>query len=113
MNVKDFLQGKFSQQFTDQTLCGVMLERGISLEAQYDQVTKKQLDLARADLFDFLSTYVSQGSESVKKGSWSHTTANIAISDKERLEFRRSANAIYETYGEPTKYSMKDQTNDW
>lgn len=113
MNVKDFLQGKFSQQFTDATLIGTMLDRGIPIQAEFDQVTKKQLDLARADLFKFLYTFTSHGSESVKKGSWSRTTSAMSITKEEREVYRSEANKIYKYYGEPTDYSMKDQTDDW
>lgn len=113
MNVKDFLQGKFSYQFTDATIIGVMLERSISIEADYDQVTKQLLDLARADLLMFLCRFTNQGSESVKKGSWNRTTAAKSISPEDKKAYKEEANGIYQYYGEPTDYSFKDQSDDW
>lgn len=113
MNIKDYLKAKFIYPFTDNQILVVILERGIPVEAMFDQVTKKQLDLAKADLYEIMFTLFSQGASSIKKGSWSRTVGGITITEKDRLALRESANVLYEKHGEPTNYQGRDRTDAW
>jgi hypothetical protein len=113
MNIKDFLKAKFVYEFTDNQILAVMLERGIPVNAMFDQATEKQLDLAKADLYEIMFTLFSHGTNSIKRGNWARSVGGIIITEQDRLAFRESANFLYEKHGEEAKYLGRDRTNAW
>jgi len=113
MNIKDYLQGLFTYQFSEANMLSILLKRGILEDANYVDVEEKSRELAQADLYMVMYTMYTQGSETVKKGNWSKSTGGINVGVYDRRSFNQAADSIYNKYGETISYSLIARSNAW
>ena len=116
MNIKDYLKSQFIKPpFEDVNILGVLAKRSIPEDAELEDVSIKNQELAYADLLMILITMFSGGGETKKRGNWSETSQRVEVGITDRRNFRTTANAIYEKYGEEVikTYGVKNITNKW
>ena len=112
--IENYLNGLFTDDFSEKNMTSVLIKRSISAEADQSDVDTESKELAEADLYMVLFKKFSKGGESVSKGNWKRSTSAVNISNSDRKSYLDAANAIYDKYGIPVvSYGMKDRTDRW
>lgn len=105
MTISEYLRGGFSHQFTDANIETVLATRGVSPQTPWQDVSEKDIDLARADLYEILANVVSGGGKKVVKGnrSVSERMVNFGVGDRRYYQARakelRAKWGISDEYG--------------
>lgn len=101
MPIEDWLSGLVAYDIPEEAVNDILFERGIEPDTSLEETTKKQRDLAKADLYMWCSLQPSI-TANVKDadGGWSHSEGgqHMTVGDKEAL--RNAARRIYRLYGE-------------
>lgn len=105
MNILEALKSKVSYPVKDNTLSGILIERGLSDSTEFDQTiaTGKAFELAKADLYIYL----------VSGTNISESGYSVSLTDKSNL--MKLASAIYSKYGEPnpSAITLTDASSRW
>lgn len=87
----------------EDTLCAILFERGLESDVIVGDVSKKERDLCKADMWMWCADAPSvQGSTSDADGGWSHKEGGMQMTKSERASLRHRAREIYKKYGEYT-----------
>lgn len=84
MTIAEFLIGSFDHKFSDANIQAVLVSRGILPETPQQDVSEKDKDLAKADLYEILANVVSGGGKKVQKGNRavSERLVNFGVYDR-------------------------------
>ncbi len=113
MTAREYIEGLFTYTFSDANIASAFQKRELSITAEYEEATTKQLELIQADLYMVMYTVFSQGSQSKKSGGWSKSEGGYQVTVNDRRAWKTSADAIYKKYGESVSYTLKDRTTGW
>lgn len=100
MTIEEYLRGSFDFQFSDANLASVLASRGIDATSEIHDVSEKDRDLAKADLYIILSNVVSGGGRRVTKGNRSVSERVYQFGVYDRRNFVNQANLLYAKWGE-------------
>ena len=103
--IKDYLQGKVRDfNIPDKTLQAICIDAEIpSLDAPFDELTKRQRDLSTAYTYLWLAHGpVSSAKWSEKDGDWSQSGGGEQLTAEQIRTYLRMANAIFKEYDLPT-----------
>lgn len=99
MTIEEFLRGSFDFKFSDANISTVLASRGITPSDEFETVSEKDRDLAKADLYMILANVVSGGGKSVKMGNRSVSERNYQFGVYDRRSFASEANKLYAKWG--------------
>ena len=105
MTIQLYLQGKFEYDFSVLNIESTLVGRGISLTANFEDSTEKQVDLAMSDLYMILANVSSGRGKVVTKGNRSLTDKSCTFSVTDRKGFRNEAIRLRLKWGEVTVLS--------
>lgn len=103
LTIEDYLRGKVGFDIPDNALLAIFADRGITKGQLVEELGKKTLDLATADLYMYCASTPSvKGSTEDAHGSWRHKDGGWESSAYDKRNLRQMANDIYARYGENT-----------
>jgi len=110
--VQNWLKSKTQYPVSDEEILSILSNRSIPYDSDTNDATKKQKDLAYADLLMLIVTSPSYGAEEDQMGNWKHKGKSVTMTGKSQLI--SMANAIYSKYGEISGSNrVIDITNRW
>lgn len=99
--VEDFLRGCVGYDVTDEALNTILIGRVINTGTPVSELSKRQLDLCRADLYMWCTTIPStSGSVEDADAGWKHKEGGSQKSSSDNSRLISMANYIYSMYGE-------------
>lgn len=103
ITIEEYLRGKSGVDVSDTAIAAILFDRGIEAGAEASQLSRRQLDLATADLYRWLATaYPSTtGARTEQDGDWKSSIGGTTVSAASRTIWRKEATRIYTLYGEP------------
>lgn len=99
MTIEEHLRGSFDFKFSDANIATALASHGIALGTEYESVSEKDRDLAKADLYMILANVVSGGGKKVQKGNRSVSERNYQFGVYDRRAFQKQANRLYLKWG--------------
>lgn len=105
MTVSEYLKGSFDFKFSDANIASVLADRNIMPDAELSTAGRRDIDLAKADLYLILASAVGGGGKKVQKGNRSVSERNYSFGVNDRREFRREADRLYAKWGEKANIS--------
>lgn len=104
--VESYLRGCVGYSVTDDAITSILFNRGIQPGSYISDMTKKQLDLSRADVYMWCSLLPSvSGTVSDADAGWKHSEGGMQASSLDKSNLISMANAIYLMYGESPRKS--------
>lgn len=101
--VEDFLRGCVGYDVTDEALNTILIGRRINAGTPVSELSKRQLDLCRADAYMWCTTIPStSGSVEDADAGWKHKEGGSQKSSSDNSRLISMANSIYNMYGELT-----------
>lgn len=107
MTISEYLKGSFDFKFSDLNITSVLTDRGIQPDTDLSDVSEKDRDLARADLYMILASATSGGGKRVVKGNRSVSERNYSFTASDRSHFRAMANKLYGKWGVETESPVR------
>lgn len=99
--VKDYLLNMVNFPVEEAAIEAILVKRGLCGDTPYVDAEKRDIDLCQADLYMWICTTPTKiGGDSDSDNGWTHKDGGFTLSDKDKRQFTRLANAIYKTYGE-------------
>lgn len=99
MTIEQYLQGKVDFNLSENTVAGILLDRGIAEGADMTAVTERQRDLALADLYMFIAgSSTSSSGDYESDGGWQRQRSSKNVYN--RNAFLQMARALYDKWGE-------------
>lgn len=101
MTIKEYLQGCVGFSVDDNAIATILVDRGIESDEEAEDLTKKQRDLCKADLYMWCASTPSiRGSVEDQNGNWKHKEGGTQSSAYDKRNLRKMAFDIYKSYGE-------------
>ena len=99
--IEDYLRGKVGFEIPDNALLAIFADRMMEKGQPVEDVEKRTLELATADLYMYCASTPSvKGVTEDAHGSWRHKDGGWESSAYDKRNLRRMANEIYARYGE-------------
>lgn len=103
MSIKEYLQGLFEYEFSEQNLQSALVGRGLVAETLFVDVSEKDRDLAQSDLYIVLANATSGGGKHIQKGNRAVTVKSYSFSEADRKRFKYEAIRLRHKWGEATE----------
>lgn len=103
MTIEKFLEGFFNFKFSKENYDSVLASRDVEPDTHFNDVSEKDKDLMKADLYMILASVASGGGRKVQMGSRSVAESTFTFGATDRAYFRRQANDLYSKWGEEKK----------
>lgn len=101
LTIENYLRGKVGFEIPDNALLTIFTDRGIYQGGTIEDISKRTLDLATADLYMYCASTPSvKGYTKDSHGSWKHEEGGWESSAYDKRNLRQMANEIYSRYGE-------------
>jgi len=112
MPIESFLKNSVGYPVSDEQVYAVMVKRNIPFGVDASTASKKQKELAYADLIMVIVTTASEGSTKEQMGNWSSQKGSRVLTGKNELI--KSAKGIYTKYGESINtVIVRDASRKW
>lgn len=112
MSALEWLKSQTQYPVTDNEVAALLYKRGISFDADLNEIERRLADLSYADLLMLIVTSPSYGAEEEQMGNWKSKGKSVTMTGKSQL--LSMANAIYERYGErKSSFKIIDKTYHW
>lgn len=99
--VKDYLLSCVNFPVEEDAIDAILVKRGLCGDMMFADAETRDIELCQADLYMWICTTPSKiGGDSDTDNGWSHKDGGFTLSDKDKRQYMRLANAIYKTYGE-------------
>lgn len=104
ITISEYISGSVAFEITEAALAAILLNRGLDAGAKASTLTLRQRELCVADALSWGVTLPSTSKrvEDADAG-WKHSEGGMSVSDSDKTEWRKMANAIYSKYGESNK----------
>lgn len=99
--VSQYIRGISSMSPGEEVLSNILFDRGISPDIPVVELSKKEKELLKADVYTALSNMPSvKVSVEDSDGNWKHKEGGGQVSDADKKRWASIANSIYAQYGE-------------
>jgi hypothetical protein len=99
--VEEYLRGCVGFDIEDNAIATILEDRGIAPGTPSKELTRKQKELCKADLYMWCASTPSiKGSVEEAHGTWKHKEGSTESSAYDKRNLRIMANEIYKKYGE-------------
>lgn len=105
MKIEEYLEGFFGHKFSKENYATVLASRDVEPDTHYSEVSKRTVDLMKADLYMILASLASGGGRKVQMGNRSVSESTFTFGVNDRAYFRRQANQLYAKWGEEKESS--------
>ena len=103
LTIERYLRGKVGFEVPDNALESIFADRNILMGDVVENLDRRTLDLATADLYMYCASTPSvKGSTEDSHGGWKHKEGGWESSAYDKRNLRQMANEIYSQYGEKT-----------
>ncbi len=101
MTISEYLRGLLYFEVADDTINSIKYDRGVQDKEYIEDLTEKEKDLCKADLYIFAATSPStKGSVEDVNGVWKHKDGGSTMASGEQKKFINLANRLYAKWGE-------------
>lgn len=101
MTISEYLRGLIYFEVTDETINSIKYDRGVQEKEFIEDLTEKEKDLCKADLYIFAATSPStKGSVEDVNGVWKHKDGGSTMAGGEAKKLIYLANRLYAKWGE-------------
>ena len=98
---EEYLRGCVGFDIEDNAIATILEDRGIAPGTPSKELTRKQKELCKADLYMWCASTPSiKGSVEEAHGTWKHKEGSTESSAYDKRNLRIMANEIYKKYGE-------------
>lgn len=112
--IESYLRGLVGFDVPDSAITSILIYRQIDFDADVNDLTKEQKELAYADLLMWAATNpTSYTGAKDSDGGWSHTEASKTISVSDKKRFEQMANDIYIKYNDCRKMKSGIRATSW
>lgn len=102
--ISKYLKGKVRNiSVPDETLLSILVDKGLTPDLDYSEVSQQLRDLCVADLYTWVALSPTTSNRVTDKDAhWEHSEGGESISAAVLNHYIRMANSIYKRYGLPT-----------
>lgn len=102
MTISEYLRGLIAFDISDANVASVMYDRGVQDKEYVEDLTEREKDLCKADVYVFAATSPStKGSVEDVNGVWKHKEGGSTMAGGEAARLIYLANRLYRKWGEP------------